>query len=303
MKKTKNFCIRALCAIFIGVVLGCSGGESEIGNDDGAGNSDNTNEWQQPDYYLDEELGGQQFVDPNKPWIGGEIMETYYTDSYKNAQKFMAKKVTELSQEIAGQTHIPLYQEIDTALKKFNTGDNIRDNITNNYTALAPVFADIENNQLLNSYDSKQWYDYKCSYYKLAHYAYNQPLGNFKYETSLLFPANNEMANDNYSLFVQLLGYANYDYDTLTVPEAKRCINNTLNEVANNNGVDSTVLKKLMELALYNESLYGVNDLAKSANLNTTLRSQRKMTMFANYINQASNDLQTTDGEPMTTET
>ena len=303
MKKTRNLCIRALCAIFVGVVLGCSGSssseESDIGNDIDA----NNNEWQQPDYYIDEELGGQQFVDPNKPWRNGTPMLEYFNDSYANAQKFMAKKVTELSQEIAGQTHIPLYQEIDTALKKFNTGDNIKDNITNNYTALAPVFADIEDKQLLEIYDNKEWNDYKCSYYKLAHYAYNQSLCDCKYETSLRYPANNEMANDNYSLFVQLLGYANYDYDTLTVPEAKRCINNTLNEVANNNGVDSTVLKKFMELALYNESLYGVNDLAKSANLNTTLRSQRKMTMFTNYIIQAGNDLQTTDGEPMTTET
>lgn len=297
MKKTKNLCIRALCAIFVGFVLGCSGssGENDIGNDDGAGNSDNTNEWQQPDYYIDEELGGQQFVDPNKPWRNGTPMLEYFNDSYENAQKFMAKKVTELSQEIAGQTNIPLYKEIDTALNKFNSGDNISDNITNNYTALAPVFADIENNQLLNSYDDKEWNDYKCSYYKLAHYAYNQSLCNSKYETSLRYPANNEMTNDGY--FGDMLSYANYDYDTLTVPEAKRCIKKALNEVANNNGVDSTVLKKFMELALYNESLYGVNDLAKSANLSTTLRGQRKMHMFDDYINRASENLQTTNDD------
>lgn len=241
-----------------------------------------------PSYYINTEFGGQRFVDYNLD--ANTFNKTKFDDSYTIAREFMATKVKELSNDIAGQTYIPMYRKIDAALKAMNNGNNIADNITNNYEALATVFADFEKNQFKN-YNEAEIYDYKTSYYKLADEAYNQSLTKlYAHQESQSFPANMDMNKDS-GYFVNTLSKANYTYDTLTVAEAKKCMKNTLNDIANQNGVDSNVLKKFVELALYNESLYGLNDFAKARAINTTLRA-RKVSDFDTAIGDAKDNIQ-----------
>lgn len=256
------------------------------GNGGNLGDGTQTSTW--PSYYINTELGGQRFVDYNLD--ANTFNKTKFDDSYTIAREFMATKVKELSNDIAGQTYIPMYRKIDAALKTMNNGNNIADNITNNYEALATVFADFEKNQFKN-YNEAKIYDYKTSYYKLADEAYNQSLTKlYAHQESQSFPANMDMNKDS-GYFVNTLSKANYTYDTLTVAEAKKCMKNTLNDIANQNGVDSNVLKKFVELALYNESLYGLNDFAKARAINTTLRA-RKVSDFDTAIGDAKDNIQ-----------
>ncbi|MCH5282224.1 MAG: hypothetical protein J1E59_01045 [Treponema sp.] len=243
-----------------------------------------------PSYYINKDFGGQQFVDYNLD--ANTFNKTKFDDSYKVAREFMATKVKELSNDIAGQTYIPMYEKIDAALKAMNKGNNIADNITNNYEALATVFADFEKNQLTN-YSEAEIYDYKTSYYKLADEAYNESLTKlYAHQVSISFPANGDMyKGDSNSYFNNALAKANYDYDTLTVDEAKKCMKNTLNDIANQNGVDSNVLKKFVELALYNESLYGLNDYTNARGISTTLRA-REVSDFSIAISEARREMQ-----------
>nr|QGT51354.1 hypothetical protein Unknown280_0460 [uncultured Spirochaetaceae bacterium] len=107
------------------------------------------------------------------------------------------------------------------------------------------------------------------------------------------------MRGDTNSFFVQQLAYSNYNYDSLTVDEAKKCMNNTINDIANNSGVDSTILKKFVELALYNESLYGLNDLAKGFDLNVIRAYKRQANTFDSYIRNANTQNYTLDDRTM----
>lgn len=289
---TKGLQAGVLATALIAGNVSCSnsaGGDSTTidGNFNQGGNGDQTSKW--PSYYINKDFGGQQFVDYNLD--ADTFNKTKFDDSYKVAREFMATKVKELSNDIAEQTYIPMYRKIDAALKAMNNGNNIADNITNNYEALATVFADFEKNQLKN-YSEAKIYDYKTSYYKLADEAYNQSLTKlYAHQESQSFPANMDMNKDSGYFVDALSKAASYDYDTLTVAEAKKCMKNTLNDIANKNGVDSNVLKKFIELALYNESLYGLNDFAKARTIDTTLRA-RKVSDFDTAIGDAKDNIQ-----------
>ncbi len=291
MKRT----LKLLALILIGTIFAlnfasCGGGSDASGDEKtGDNNNEQGNEWQQPAFYIDEELGGQQFV--NRDTDLNYYNLSSFNQSYKDAQKFMTKKVNELSEMVTGQTDVALYQEIDDALKNMNQGDNIGDNVQGNYTALATVFADLEKNHIYTD-DNKKYNNYKCSYYKLAHKAYNESLPAEWHNNTGSFPANAEMRTDTNSFFVQQLAYSNYNYDSLTVDEAKNCMNNTMNDIAYNTGVDSTVLKKFVELALYNESLYGLNDVANGCNLDVIRINDRHANTFDGYIRAAKNNMQ-----------
>lgn len=98
---------------------------------------------------------------------------------------------------------------------------------------------------------------------------------------------------DSNSFFIIELEHANYTYDTLTVAEAKKCMNNTLRDIADkNSGVDTNVLKKFVELALYNESLYGLNDFTSARGINAALRKARKVNEFNILIGDAKQEMQ-----------
>ena len=79
---------------------------------------------------------------------------------------------------------------------------------------------------------------------------------------------------------------ANLSYNELTVDKAKAIMNKSLNNIAGMTNTDSAVLKKVVELALYNESLYGLNDMAADDRVNNqTLRSERRADAFRIIIN------------------
>lgn len=139
-------------------------------------------------------------------------------------------------------------------------------------------------NALLSNYTTEDYHAYVASYYKLAHNAYNNSLGNTK--GSFAFQANRDMEDLPENTYVSELAMANLNYNELTVDKAKAIMNKSLNNIAGMTNTDSAILKKVIELALYNESLYGLNDMAADDRVNNqTLRSERSADAFRIIIN------------------
>ncbi|MBP3367273.1 MAG: hypothetical protein J6K96_09865 [Treponema sp.] len=240
---------------------------------------------QYPAYYIDEELGGQKFVAEDTEWYYEEqaVKNQKFTDAYTMAQKFMRQKVTELQTAVTGQTDNNYYKMIDTVLQKYNSEQNIADNINANYYAFAPLFDKMEN-VLLSNYTTEDYHAYVASYYKLAHNAYNESLGMGK--GSLALQANRDMKDLPENTYVSELAMANLSYNELTVDKAKAIMNKSLNNIAGMTNTDSAVLKKVIELALYNESLYGLNDMVSNDKVNNqSLRYERRADEFKVIIN------------------
>lgn len=229
-----------------------------------------------PAYYIDEEFAGQRFVASDfRGWYFDEqdVKDRDFKQRYQEAKKFMDDKATELGKMVAGQQGNPLYKEIDKALKKLNqekfsnlTGSSAC--IMSNQIALAPVFARfnqvfIERGEATNDY--RDYYRYDASYMKLAHYAYNNSLGTAN--GSPLLKANQEMTNEPNNFFTKRLADANLDYDEFTVNQAKAVMREALAAVAAATGTDAAVLRKIVDLALYNESMYGLHDGARIGNV------------------------------------
>lgn len=296
MKRARNICIRALCAIFVGVVLGCSGsgdssGESDIENDGGNGDNEQETGWKQPAYMnVTEEFGGQRFVEEKTNWLYDNQGYTKFTAHCDDADKYIDGKVAEL-QKLWQETNTgsALSDQINTALNNFNNGTSIDEKITNNYTALAPVFATIEDNL---SNDMVNYYRYTASYDKLAANAYNKSLGHWENSPDNRVLTNKEMKNLPENFFVYELGKANLSYNELTVKKAQEIMNDSLMEVADKTTTDTAVLKKVVELAMYNESLYGLADLARFDNVVSRGRL-RTFTIFADMIGQERNNTKT----------
>lgn len=203
-----------------------------------------------PDFYINEEFGGQKFVADGENWNRYDVDGAKeFADRNAYAQKFMQAKVAELNQMLAGQNKVGLYKEIDTALKNFTTDD-----VRANYEALAPVFKYME-----KDLSDEQFYEHRVGYYKLAA-AYNNSLGYMRNSTS--YVTNNEMIDSPYSFFAQELAQTKYSYDELTDAKAKQIMVNTLTNVAAQTSTDVETLKKVMNLALYNKSLYGLYNFA-----------------------------------------
>lgn len=272
MKKTKNLCIRALCAIFVGVVLGCSGsgGESDIKNDGG----NNENEQKYPDYYIDEDFGGQKFVEYGR---ADHYSNDEFTTCYNNAKKFMADKVEDLQNDIKGQTN-SYYKMIDTALQRYNKQQTIGNNIDTNYDAFGSLFNALTSEDILGD---DEYNDYRLSYYKLAYNAYQNSLSNAVENNDS--QASKDMKNTNNSFFVKELANSNYNYTTFTLTKAKEVMNDTLAIISQKTKVNSTVLKKVVELVLYNESLYGLNDFAVGQGISTLHHKHNGIDEFFTY--------------------
>lgn len=232
-----------------------------------------------PAYYIDEEFAGQRFVASDfRGWYFDEqdVKDQEFKQRYQEAKKFMDDKTAELGKMVAGQQSNPLYKEIDTVLKKFNQERNelpngtvftggIGYNVVGNYSALAPVFARfnqvfIERGEATDDY--RDYYRYDASYMKLAHYAYNNSLGTAN--GSPLLKSNQEMANSPESYFAHKLADANFTYDELTVNKAKAVMRESLTAVAAATNTNAAVLRKVVDLALYNESMYGLHYVAEN---------------------------------------
>ena len=293
MKKARNLCIRALCAIFIGVVLGCSGsGDSgyEIDDNQGQQGGNQQNQGQQPAFYINEELGGQKFVDKGNWNLVTVDSNKEFNESYTNANQYINGKVAELQKLWQKEnTGSVLSNQVSTALDGFNQGTSIGQKIRNNYTTLAPVFVTMHDSLI----DDVDFFRFKASYHKLAHNAYNNSLGHWRNSEDNRVLTNKEMKNLSNNAFVDELEMANLSYDELTVNKAKEIMNNSLRAIANQTNTNTAVLKKVVELALYNESLYGLNDLAKLDKVVSLETPLREYSIFDSKINDARYNIET----------
>lgn len=272
----------------------------EIDDNQGQQGGNQQNQGQQPAYYIDEALGGQRFAEEGAIWQSNKGPQQF-SSHYADAKKFIAGKVTELSAMIKGQTSNDLYRAINQALVQYNNNLAIDKNITNNYNALAPIFARFEKTTTIDTDDTKL-FQYRTSYQVLAAKAYNESLGHAKNKSWV--PTNSEIkisgAND---FFNEELVYANLSYEELTAnnnQRAKSIMNSTLAEIANETGTNSAVLKKVVELALYNESLYGLHDLGLGdVGDFTTSLEQRTLTNFYMKIIDTKTSTQSIDDRTM----
>lgn len=289
---TKGLQTGVLATALIAGNVSCSnsaGGDSiefnggNEGNGGNLGDGTQTSNW--PSYYKTEEFFGQRFTetttelgtDPNKD----ANFKTYYSD----AKKFMDAELTELNKLVNNSNGVStLNKQINTVLQDYSKASTIANNIDQNYTALASIFRVIE-----DSLDSQDFHRFNLSYLKLAVDAYNQSLGKYTGETGR-FPANAEMLEGD-SYIQNELNYTKLSYaDAINHNNAKNRMNTYLNTVANQTNTDKEVLKKIVELALYNESLYGLNDHALVAQVNNQdLKSnKRELMTFLNKIEKAS---------------
>lgn len=262
------------------------GGNQQVGNQQG-GETPTYRTGECQGETLDQgEFGGAQFIGKGEDWTYTYVNENQEFDKhYTNAQYFMNQKVNELQKVLNNKdTTIPLYKIIDAALKKCTTTPNIANDIANNYLALAPVFADIDN-EFVKSNNDVGFNCFYASYHKLAHDAYNKSMGVWRGTKN---PTNDEMDNSPENFFVDELTYAELSYDELTVNKAKEVMNDALTEVAQRTNTDTAVLKKVIELALDNESLYGLHDFAKINDINiTNALSNRSLRAFQSRIEDA----------------
>lgn len=237
-----------------------------------------------------EEFGGQRFVEENAMWGLRNNRNTLFNDAYNSANQYIDGKVDEL-QKLWQETNTGsvLSDQINTALNNFNNGTSINENIENNYNALIPVFATMETTFLS---DAQTFHAFNASYHKLAAHAYNQSLSERATETDFL--ANMEMQNLPENFFVDELNYAGLSYDELTDTYARTLMNQYLSTIAVNTDTDQALLKKVVELALVNESLYGLNDYANRARVsNQDFTHERLYDRFYMRINDKINNMTT----------
>ncbi len=225
--------------------------------------------------YEYEELGGVQFVGGNEDWDRTYIdIDETFDNHYDKAMQFMYKKIANLQKDLnkVDTENNPLYKLIGTALKKDPAQDEqyeptISTVINNNYENLAPIFAHFQKqylNEQGNSYDNDAKIKYNCfqaCYHLLAREAFNKSIGNVSRGT---FETNTEYTEHDYFFNAELAKAGlNCTTQTFTTAMAKENMKVTLDEIANKTNTDSAILQKVVELALYNESLYGLHDFAK----------------------------------------
>lgn len=302
MKGTGKVCIRILCAIFVGVVLGCSGGASDGGIGDGGstgGNGGGGTGWKQPAYMnITEEFGGQRFVESDADWTSYAIdQDEEFKTHHTSAKTFMNKQVDALEQDLKSESSI-LGTKIKAALDNFNSNSNIADNIDGNNKAIAKVFAEFEKNLSTTTSINR----YRATYHLLAANAYNKSMGDWGVIKD--YPTNKEITGADNSFFKsELKNAGNLNYDDLTADnnkKAKEIMKEALTLISDNTGINSAVLKKVVELALYNESLYGLHDFAKinDVNINNALPNRSLETLY-DYITDEKTNIQSIDDRTM----
>ena len=256
------------------------------------------NEQKYPDYYIDEEFGGQRFVDTNEDWYSDSQRNDKFNDRYENAQKFLRDKVTELRTDLAMEPNGSGKNMIGYILDGYSV-KRISNDIEANYTALAPFFKKWENIYEKRD-DVDSFYRLQASYHKLAQRAYNNSLGAWSGNDE--WPTNREMnkQSDPYGvakpeLVKEELEFINLDsFDALPVSTAKNNINTYLDDIMNEINISKGTLSKVVELALYNESLYGLNDLAYRCDVSGQdfKHPQRSLSAFMGIIDKSKSTYQ-----------
>lgn len=252
----------------------------------GGGKDEVTQPSQWPAYYIDEEFGGQRFVD-TEDWYHDDqnVKNQKFIARYNNADQFINSKVAELQKMWKEQnTGSALSNQIGTALDNFNRDSAIAQQINGNYDALATVFKAMRKTLATE----EDLYRFCISYQKLAADAFNQSIGKAALnESKMFFKTNVEMEKDDYNYLAGELVMANLSYaDATDRNQAKERMNSYLNIIASETNTDTTVLEKVVELALYNESLYGLNDFAVQCQVDNQdlKKNQRRLDMFEDKI-------------------
>lgn len=295
---TKGLLTGVLATALMAGTAGCSqpaGGN--VIEKDGSGNGGNGQNTQ-PTYYINEEFGGQRFVESNADWTSYDInQDTEFETRYTNAKTFMNQKVNALNQDLQYESST-LGKKIKTMLNNFNKNQNIADNIDANNYAIAQVFAEFEKNLSTTTKLNR----YRATYHLLAANAYNESMGDWKNAKG--FTTNKEITGADNSFFkLELKNAGNLNYDDLTADnnkKAKEIMNEELTSISLNTGINSAVLKKVVELALYNESLYGLHDFAKINDVNiSNALSGRSFETLYDYTIDAKDNTRSIDDRTM----
>lgn len=246
-------------------------------------------DFQHPAYMYDTgDFGGQRFVESNANWFDDNQTDknAKFTEHYDDADQYIDCKVAKLQTLLQENTGSDLFNPINAALENFNNGTSISQKIDNNYNVLAPIFAAMSDQ--LNDTDFNR---FNVSYYKLAADAFNQSIGVYATTDSnkRQFTTNSEMIESN-NFFAQEITDANLSYAEATDrSQAITRMNSYLTTIANNTETNLEVLKKVVELALYNESLYGLNDYTVQCGLRDSRLdyTQRRLNIFHIKVSKA----------------
>lgn len=241
-----------------------------------------------PSYYIkdkDQNLTGQRFVEDGAYWLDKGNKNQEFSTHYDDANQYIKDKVEEL-QKLWQEKNTPstMTDEINTVLNGFNKGSSIAAKIDNNYDALTPVFAAMR--KTIKNANGK-FQPFTATYYSLAADAYKLSVSEYKNDTSQDFPAIYEMQNLPGRRFTDELEDAGgLSYADVTA-NAKTMMTNHLSTIARNTNTNAAVLKKIIELALYNESLYGLHDYAKQVGVsNQTFTEKRRIDVFADKVDE-----------------
>lgn len=219
---------------------------------------------------------GQCFIESDADWYYDNDRNTKFTNHYNDANQYIDCKVAELNKLLQKKdTGSALSNQISIALNNFNNKTTISQNIDNNYNVLAPIFKAMRNSLTANV----DYNRFNVSYWQLAGDAYKNSFG--KYVTNDSFTSLDELKNKPTNFFVQELPDAGLSYQSATnSQQATKRMNDYLSTIAYNTNTNVTVLKKVVELALYNESLYGLNDHAVAARANNQGLNNNQRTLM-----------------------
>ena len=289
---TKGLQAGVLATALIAGNVSCSnsaGGDNTEFNGGYVGDGDQTSKW--PSYYINTEFGGQRFVDTNEDWFDDnqDVKDEKFKKRYNNADQFINDKKEALQDLWSKKNNgSNLENKIYDALSNFNQGTTISSQIDNNYDAVAKVFAIIDGQNMQDS-TYVDYYTFKAAYHKLAANAYTKAIGQYVNNTND-FPTLTETQGSVFTAELKYVENGKYNSNTFTFEQASATMKKSLATIATRNYANSELLNKFVELALYNESLYGLNDHALVAQVNNQdLKSnKRELMTFLNKIEKAS---------------
>ncbi len=187
---------------------------------------------------------------------------------YNDAKIIMDKMVAELQNDLDNEyenEYIALMkQNLANSRNQNNNTTYVGDDVKNNYEAYANIMYPLRDSLV----DDKDFFAFNACYEYLAVDAYKKSLGNYKnskdFDTDLT----------KSSIFDSHLSRTDLTYDAMNGDFVRDKMDNLLSTIGETTNVNPALIKKTIELALYNESLHGLHDTAAKVG-NIGLGSQR----------------------------
>ena len=268
---TKGLQAGVLASALIAGNVSCSnsaGGDSIDFNGGYVSDDDQTSKW--PSYYINTEFGGQRFVNTDEDWFydSQDVKLPKFNERYNNADQFINEKVADLQKLWPGKSAgSDLENKIYNVLSDyFNQGTSISFRIHNSYNAIARIFA-ITDEQSINN--PTEYNTFKAAYHKLAADAYTKSVGQYVNNINE-FPTLTETQSATFADELKYVENGKYNSNTFTFEQARATMKKSLTTIATRNNANSELLNKFVELALYNESLYGLNDFTYRVEVNVS---------------------------------